>query len=453
MRAKAILILQSLLVTFIVSFMSLKSFGQQTVTVNKNKHYSYSSKNNGVHKIQFNGKGGDFQVEFEGDITLSDDDKDITAISRGGFIEIKKSSFGKKRKIVIEAESGTLKKRYYVGWNEKPFIPDGKEWLGEVLPEIVRNTTIAAESRVNRFYSRGGAQAVLNEIKRLGGDYVTAKYFSYLLEKDLSNSELTKVIETAGKQVDSDYYLAQILQSNQRAFLASPQTVSAYINATKNVGSDYYMAQVLTKAIKNDDISDDQLGELLVISKDIGSDYYMSQLLIKILNNRKLNKANMNKIMQLSNEIGSDYYKSQVLKKALDKKDLSKENYKAFISSIDDIDSDYYASGVIADLLGKDLDNAALNRVLKLVSENVASDYYASSVYKKIAAKKLNEEQLIIILNSLDNIGSSNYLSSALVAFAPKVKRSSQRVKDAYMKRAKSINSDTYYGRAVKAMY
>lgn len=110
---------------------------------------------------------------------------------------------------------------------------------------------------------------------------------------------------------------------------------------------------------------------------------------------------------------------SQVLKKALKKKNLSNQNYNQFISSIDD----------------------------------VGSDYYASSLYKKLAKKKLSEDQLIKVLNSLGNINSSNYLSSSLVAFAPSVKNSSQRVKDAYMKRAKSINSDTYFGRAMKAIY
>ena len=135
------------------------------------------------------------------------------------------------------------------------------------------------------------------------------------------------------------------------------------------------------------------------------------------------------------------------------KKNLSNQNYNKFISSIDDVGSDYYSSSIIEDLLKKDLDNSSLNQLLDLINKNVGSDYYASSLYKKLAKKKLSEDQLIKVLNSLGNINSSNYLSSSLVAFAPSVKNSSQRVKDAYMKRAKSINSDTYFGRAMKAIY
>jgi hypothetical protein len=51
------------------------------------------------------------------------------------------------------------------------------------------------------------------------------------------------------------------------------------------------------------------------------------------------------------------------------------------------------------------------------------------------------------------NINSDYYLSNILVAYAGKVKSSSQKVKDAYTKAAKSVKSETYFGRAMRAMY
>ena len=66
---------------------------------------SYSiNTSNGKSKIHFSSDNNDFKIEYEGDIKISDDDKDIVAISRGGYIEIKKSSFGKRRRLVIENE-------------------------------------------------------------------------------------------------------------------------------------------------------------------------------------------------------------------------------------------------------------------------------------------------------------------------------------------------------------
>ena len=199
------------------------AYGQRRT--GSNSYSVNTSKNNGKSTIHVKDNGKDFKIEYEGEITVSDDDTDVIAISDGGFIEITKSSFGSRRRIVIEADrSGNLDRRYYVGRSEKSYNPDGKAWLAEILPDVVRHTTIAAKSRVDRFYARGGANAVLNEIDELESDYVKAAYFKLLLENNLSNSELVSVIREAGNSINSDYYLANILESNQKAFLSSSQT-------------------------------------------------------------------------------------------------------------------------------------------------------------------------------------------------------------------------------------
>ena len=85
--------------------------------------------NNGKTTITVkHGRGDSFSLEFEGDITLSDDDKDIIAISRGGYVEIKKSAFGSRRRIFMEPDnSGRLIKKYYIGSSEKSFEPGRKK--------------------------------------------------------------------------------------------------------------------------------------------------------------------------------------------------------------------------------------------------------------------------------------------------------------------------------------
>ena len=64
----------------------------------------------------------------------------------------------------------------------------------------------------------------------------------------------------------------------------------------------------------------------------------------------------------------------------------------------------------------------------------------------------LTEDQLIAVLNSLTHIQSDHYMTEALYSLADKVRRSSERVKSAYRTAAKSIGSDHYYGRAIKAI-
>src|SRR6478609_5763110 len=132
--------------------------------------YTSSTKNSTITINRSNGVSS-FNVEMRGKIDVTDDDKDIKSISPDGYLEISKVTFGSKRSIVITPEGSGIKREYYEGREKLAFEPEGKKWLGEILPELVRSTTIAAESRVNRYYKQGGVNGVLEEIGRLDGSY------------------------------------------------------------------------------------------------------------------------------------------------------------------------------------------------------------------------------------------------------------------------------------------
>ena len=446
-------ILAATLMLFVFSFNV--AIAQTSITTSKGNSYSFNSSNkNGVRTYHVKNGQKDFRIEYEGEITLSNNDKDITAISRGGFIEIKKSSFGTKRRILIHNESGTLVKKYFVGWSEKPYRNEGRKWLAEILPEILRTTTIAAKSRVNRFYRNGGASAVLSEVKKMKSDYVKSAYIKLLLKKSLNTSDLVKTIETSGDYIKSDHYVSQILKSNQKAFLKNGRTITAYINATKNIQSDHYATGILKQVIEDKNISDRQLGSLLEITKGIKSDHYLTQLLKSIMNNRKMNDENMSKILALTSNIRSDHYKTTILKSALKNKGLSKKARAQFLATVKDIKSDHNVSSIITEILkNNSFNSSSINAIVKMVNDNISSSHYISNIYKKIAAKRLTESQLILIIeSSAKTIKSSHSLTSVLVALSEQVNRSSAKVKNAYKAAAKNIKSDTYYGRVMKAL-
>ncbi len=423
---------------------------------NKGSHnYIVSTRNGAKNYFVNNTILSNFSIEYDGKITVSDDDSDIIAISNGGYIEIKKSSFGRKRRIVIDSEGGKLTKRYYVGWSKKDFYPEGKKWLAEILPEIVRTTVIAADTRVERFYKKGGAKAVLHEIKRIKSDFVQSKYFKLLLERNLSTKELISLIKTAGNQLSSDFYLSQVLTKNQQKFLQNDQTITAYINAAKNIGSDFYITEVVKKVIKDKKISDSQLGALLEIGEEVGSDHYLTIILKGIMDNRELNKQNMDKVLKIAQHIGSDHYKTQILKKAIQSKNMSQSSYQSFMSIMNGVSSDHYLTEIIKELLKKSLSEASLNNILKIMDDNISSDHYATLLYKKMSRQNnITENQIIAILNNASKVlNSSYYLSETLLAFSKKVRNGSSKLKDTYTKVAKNINSDTYFGKAMKAIY
>jgi len=450
--------------------------------------YSSHSVNDGKTTIKYSKSGFDkFSLKYEGEITISDDDKDIVAITDGGFFEIKKSVFGNKRKVVIESDNnGRLIKKYYTGFSQKEFEPEGRIWLSEILPNVVRSTNIGAKDRVERFYNRGGAQAVFDEVELLESDHVAHKYLKMVLEKDLSTGELESLLRLADKKISSDHHLAELLQHHQKDYFASNELTSAYINIAQCIDSDHYITQIVNRAIEDGDLSDNQIAQLFQIIDDMGSDHYIAQVLIEILEKRELNDNNLNLLVENIEEIDSDHYKADVLLTALKSTSLSPGNYYALIETVEDIDSDHHLAEVFKELVNQNLNSAELGKVLRLIGETIHSDHHLAevlikaldkqdldeynivsfeealyeidsdhhlaSVLSQLAKESLTDKQLITVLEATDEISSDNHLSSVLQDFAPLVNKAGKDVKQAYDDACESISSDAHYRAAIRAI-
>ena len=169
-----------------ISISTSRSNSNSTSISQKNGTYRYSSKqgNNG------------FEVEYEGKIEFTDDDKAIKSISRGGYIKIRKTSFGEKRELLAEGNSdGTIDYQFYEGRRRAEYDAAAQKWLADVLLEVIRGTGIGAESRTQRIYSKGGLDAVLNETSEIKSDFVSQMYLKGLVldKQNLNNKELVKV--------------------------------------------------------------------------------------------------------------------------------------------------------------------------------------------------------------------------------------------------------------------
>lgn len=466
------------------------SKGQKTViTTDENKEQNVIT--NGSKTWKHTSKTGlnSFNIEYKGTIEVTDDDKDVKSISPGGYLEISKTTFGSKRKILIEASSGnSIRREYYEGRTKVNWDPAGKNWLAEILPEIVRSTGIAAESRVNRYFKQGGVEAVLNELSRLDGDYVIAVYSKHLLGKEnLSNKELKQAIDGIARELDSDYYLAQILKDNAEKLLKNESSASTYFEAVKKIESDYYATVVLKSALETYTPTAASLKKIMEASKEIGSDYYQATLLSEVLDLDNLTGQLLSEIIKTAQDIDSDYYQAQVLSKALEKEGLSAESYNSLLDAVSNVSSDYYMASVFSKLATNQLEEETIMKIVSLVKERMSSDYYAASVLSKLMEEQelsskavdeiamgisnlssghyaastiksvsrndnLSKESLLSVIKSIGNIDSDYYKASALESIAGQVKKSDSAVKDAYRVVAKTISSNTYYGKAMRAI-
>ena len=141
-------------------------------------------------------------------------------MSPGGYLRIKDGRrFGTDNSVEFRADSGgAIERRFWVSGRERPFDPEGRKWLAEVLPRFIRQSGIGAKARVARFMKSGGAAAVLAEISRIEGSWAKRVYFTELFKQPgLSGADVQQALAQAGREVDSDFELASLLIAQQPA--------------------------------------------------------------------------------------------------------------------------------------------------------------------------------------------------------------------------------------------
>jgi hypothetical protein len=466
-----------------IAFISRPALPQEVSVSSEKNSYSHKS----TTRWRTSTGGTDFNIEMRGRIEITEDDKDIKSISDDGYLEINKTVFGSKRTIIIEPlGGGKMKKEYYEGRTQMAWEPNGREWLSEILPDIVRNTTIGAESRVSRFFKQGGTTAVLNEIDRMDSDYSKSHYANLLMKQNVQAKDYAVIINKISDEIDSDHYKTEFIKNNINKFMQNKEATTAVFSATREVDSDHYRTVIIKEALRGQIASIDNVKIILQAAGQMDSDHYITEVLTSLLKQDNMNDAVISEMISTSKTIDSDHYKTVVLTKALDKPGLSTLSYQRVIESIKDIESDHYITEVIKHLLDNKLTDELLTLLLSIVN-SIESDHYRTEVLKTLLNRQdltdaqfnkllescggiesdhyitvvlkealesstMTDSKVINVINTTKTIESDHYITDVLVKVAPRVRAGNGPMKDAYRSAARSISSETYYGRALRAI-
>jgi F0F1-type ATP synthase delta subunit len=473
-----------ILSTIMAGLINVQAVGQVAASTESNTTIS-----NGRSTYRYSTSGGvnDFNIEMRGKIELTADDKDIKGMSDDGYLEINKTVFGSRRTIIIESlGEGKLKREYYEGRTKMDWEPNGKAWLNEILPDIVRNTTIGAESRVDRIFKKGGTAGVLEEIGKIDSEHAKSHYANLLMKQPVQAKDYANIVNSLAKGLDSDHYLSEFLKNNVDKLMQNKEAATAFFNALSSLDSDHYKTVVVKEALQDQIASADNVKIILQSASKMESDHYITEVLTTLLKQNNLSEPIIAEMITTTNSIESDHYKTIVLTKALDKPSLTATSHQKVIESVKDIESDHYVTEVIKHLLQNKLSDEALTLVLdlsgsmesahyksqvlgslinrqdlkdeqfnKLVDAcgRMDSDHYKTTVFKQMLnLPNLSETKLLAVINGTKRISSDHYLSDVLISAAAKVKSGSATLKDAYRQAAKGIESETYYGRALRAI-
>ncbi|MDO1449163.1 hypothetical protein Q0590_22995 [Rhodocytophaga aerolata] len=376
----------------------------QDTSVRKRRTYQYTHTDNNQST----------EINYDGEIAFTDDEKDIKSISPGGFFKFSKTTFGNRRAVHIESNSnGELKRTYYVGKTQEPYEPDGRKWLADMLPEVIANTGIGAEERVKRIYAQKGINGVLQAIESISSDYTKSIYFGYLLQQNgLKEKELSTIINEVSDQVNSDFEKSKLLQKVSGNYLQNATLTNTYLDAVKGISSDFEKAKVLSHVLST-----------------------------------KLNESGFTKSLDAVASISSDFEKSKVLTEMLTKQELPDTYFKQTLTVVSGISSDFEKSKVFNKLISTK--PKVLNEHFPLLLETItkiSSDFEKSKTLATLLKNaQLSETQYVQWMGAVTHVHSDFEKGKLLQQASRTMPKDKPAVIEAYKKAAKTISSDFEY--------
>ena len=275
--------------------------------------------------------GERLDVKYDGEAEFTDDDADVKRLSPDGLLRIKDGWMFPSHTVEFTVDkNGNIIRRYWAGMSERPFDPEGRQWLAQVLPRFIRQTGIGAPARVRRILAAKGPAGVLAEIARIEGGYAKKIYFTELLKSaTLDPAAVRQVLAQASREIGSDFELASLLIDCADKLMVDEPTRQAYFEASRTIDSDFEMHRVYSAALKRGAMTPAALAALLAASQKIDSDFEEASLLIEVAKLQPLDGTTRAPFFAALATVGSDFEHHRVLTAVAERPDLDPETAAA----------------------------------------------------------------------------------------------------------------------------
>jgi hypothetical protein len=408
----------------------------------------------GRTRIVVRGNGKTIKAESEGDIEFNADDTDITAISNDGWFEIEERSGLKKRRLEVKPGAGGLERRYWVNGDEHPYDDEGRRWLASTLEDLFRRSGYRAEERAQRILKRDGVDGLLREANAVGSDHAARVFYAAALNSgSMTPPQLERILTQAGRQIGSDYELAELLVQTCKQNPLDETTRKAYVEATRAIGSDYELRRALSAMLEQGGTPSQATTEaVLDLSEGIGSDYELAELLIQLLRLQPDDRDLSPDFVRAARTLGSDYEQRRVISSLLEgNRTPTARTTEMVLQLAPDIGSDYELAELLIQLLRSQPPDRELSPGFLSAVGGIGSDYEHARVLKTALERRdLGTPILRSILDSATRIGSNYERAQVLVQLA-ETQGISPELRPAFLEAAKAISSSHERGRVLTA--
>jgi len=312
-----------------------------------------------------------------GDVKFSPDLSAVESIGRDGYFEITERIGREKRKYEAErGADGALQVQYSVNGERSMFDAEARKWLSTLIVELERNSGFAAKTRVGAILRKDGVDGVLNEVGNMTSDHVQRLYLTVLMDSaTLSAGDARKVLQTAGKVLESDYELASLLIAMGKGNHVTPSTSAEYAQAALTIQSDYERRRAFSALLKVPGLTSPVLRTVLEAASTMKSDYELASLLLE-LGPAGLTSADMRTaFFTAASHIKSDYEQRRAYGALVKSAELSKELLSALLKSAPDIASDYELASLLVDIAKRHRLDSDLREAYIRAADSIQSDH------------------------------------------------------------------------------
>jgi len=330
------------------------------------------------------------RIEIRGKAEFNDDYSDILNVSEGGYVRIEEERDGHSRRYEVRHDlGGQTTRAYYVDGRSHAIDEAGRSWLAKILLDVVRQSGIDADKRVQKILRQSGVTGVLAEIALISGDYAKRHYFEALIRNgNLNGTALQNVLHEAARQISSDYEQAQLLIAVAPMLTGKEGALPSYFEATATIKSDYERARVLTTLLKTSAPSRELLTQVASSASSITSDYEKARVLKEVAVLYLDDPSLRNVFFQAVGSIESDYEHHRVLSALLKTQKVSEELLTHLLDSATRISSDYEKANFLLEASSAYTGDARLRSAFLRVVETIKSDYERGRVLSTLLKNK-----------------------------------------------------------------